>query len=108
MYEAFFGLRERPFELTSNSRFLLLTRTHLEALSHLEYAAAAMRGVTLLIGEAGTGKTTLLPKAFGASEPCRTCPPNACALIDHPAMRRVALSEPPSAPYWLGREAPPA
>ncbi len=93
MYEAFFGLRERPFELTSNSRFLLLTRTHLEALSHLEYAAAAMRGVTLLIGEAGTGKTTLLRKAFGATEPDGTCPRIACALIDNPALRRGEFFE---------------
>jgi general secretion pathway protein A len=89
MYEAFFGLRERPFELTSNARFLLLTRTHLEALSHLEYAAAAMRGVTLLIGEAGTGKTTLLRKAFGpGSERDAAAPRIACALIDNPALRR--------------------
>ena len=93
MYEAFFGLRERPFELTSNARFLLLTRTHLEALSHLEYAAAAMRGVTLLIGEAGTGKTTLLRKAFAATEPDGASPRIACALIDNPALRRGEFFE---------------
>ena len=92
MYEAFFGLRERPFELTSNARFLLLTRTHLEALSHLEYAAAAMRGVTLLIGEAGTGKTTLLRKAF-ATEADGASPRIACALIDNPALRRGEFFE---------------
>jgi len=92
MYEAFFGLRERPFELTSNARFLLLTKTHLEALSHLEYAAAAMRGVTLLIGEAGTGKTTLLRKAF-VTEPDGASPRIACALIDNPALRRGEFFE---------------
>jgi general secretion pathway protein A len=92
MYEAFFGLREPPFELTSNARFLLLTRTHLEALSHLEYAAASMRGVTLLIGEAGTGKTTLLRKAF-ATEPDGAGPRIACALVDNPALRRSEFFE---------------
>jgi general secretion pathway protein A len=93
MYEAFFGLRERPFELTSNARFLLLTRTHLEALSHLEYAAASMRGVTLLIGEAGTGKTTLLRKAFAATPEPDDAPRIACALIDNPALCRNEFFE---------------
>ena len=60
MYEAFYGLRERPFDLTPNPRFLLLTGKHREALSNLQYGIASRRGLTLLIGEAGTGKTTLL------------------------------------------------
>lgn len=64
MYRAFFGLRERPFELTPNPRFVVLTNGHREALSNLEYAIASRRGITLLIGEAGTGKTTLLRLAL--------------------------------------------
>jgi general secretion pathway protein A len=60
MYEAFYGLRERPFELTANPRFLLLTGKHREALSNLQYGLTSRRGLTLLIGEAGTGKTTLV------------------------------------------------
>jgi general secretion pathway protein A len=60
MYETFYGFRERPFELTPNPRFLLLTGKHREALSNLEYGLMSRRGLTLLIGEAGTGKTTLL------------------------------------------------
>lgn len=65
MYERFFGLRERPFELTPNPRYLLLTRAHREALSNLEYGMTSRRSVTMLVGEAGTGKTTLLRRALG-------------------------------------------
>lgn len=64
MYRTFFGLRERPFDLTANPRFLVLTEAHREALSNLEYGIASRRGITVLIGEAGTGKTTLIRTAL--------------------------------------------
>jgi hypothetical protein len=64
MYRPFFGLRERPFDLTPNPRFLVLTDAHREALSNLEYGVASRRGITLLIGEAGTGKTTIIRTAL--------------------------------------------
>ena len=64
MYQPFYNLDAAPFELTPNPRYLLLTPTHREALSALEYGISARKGVTLLIGEAGTGKTTLLRKAL--------------------------------------------
>ncbi|HXE80775.1 MAG TPA: AAA family ATPase [Vicinamibacterales bacterium] len=64
MYEAFYDLRELPFELTPDPRFLHLTPRHLEALSNLEYGLASAKAVTVLTGEAGTGKTTLLRAAL--------------------------------------------
>jgi general secretion pathway protein A len=64
MYERFYGLRERPFDLTPNPRFLLLTPSHAEALSNIEYGVTSKCGITLLLGEAGTGKTTVLRKAL--------------------------------------------
>ena len=70
MYLDFFGLRELPFELTPNPRDLDLTPRHLEALSNLQYGLTASKAVTVLIGEAGTGKTTLL-KAALTSDRCR-------------------------------------
>jgi general secretion pathway protein A len=67
MYEAYYGLKERPFDLSPNPRFLFLTRHHREALAHLRYGLAARPGLTVLVGEAGTGKTTLVRAALHES-----------------------------------------
>src|SRR6478672_12207578 len=64
MYERFFGLRERPFDLTPSPRFLVMTEAHREALSNLEYAVAARKGITLLLGDGGCGKTTIIRAAI--------------------------------------------
>jgi type II secretory pathway predicted ATPase ExeA len=64
MYEAFFGLNELPFQLTPNPRFLFLNPGQREALATLRYGLASSLGITLLLGEAGTGKTTLLSAAL--------------------------------------------
>jgi type II secretory pathway predicted ATPase ExeA len=64
MYESFFGLRERPFDLNPNPRFLLMTPSHREALANLQYGLTARKGLTVLIGEAGSGKTTLIHAAL--------------------------------------------
>ena len=70
MYQRFYGLRELPFELTPNPKFLFLTPRHREALSNLQYGVCSAKSLTVLIGEAGTGKTTLLRAAL-ESEQCR-------------------------------------
>jgi type II secretory pathway predicted ATPase ExeA len=64
MYEQFFGLTCRPFDLTSDPRFAVLTESHREALHTLEYGIAARKGLMVLIGEAGSGKTTLVRTAI--------------------------------------------
>jgi general secretion pathway protein A len=64
MYLEYYGLRERPFDLSPNPRFLFLTKGHREALLHLRYGLTGRPGVTVLIGEAGTGKTTLVRAAL--------------------------------------------
>jgi len=64
MYRPFFGLRERPFDLAPNPRFLVVTDAHREALSQLEYGIASHKGITLLLGDAGTGKTTIIRTAL--------------------------------------------
>ena len=68
MYERFYGFRERPFELTPNPRCLVLTDGHREAINGIEYGIATRRGVTLLIGPAGSGKTTVI-RAAAARQP---------------------------------------
>jgi len=60
MYTQFFGLKEKPFEITADPRFLYLSESHKEALAHLIYAVQEKRGFAVLTGEVGTGKTTLL------------------------------------------------
>jgi general secretion pathway protein A len=60
MYRKAFGLKERPFEITPDPRFVYLTEVHLEALSHLKYAIHQGKGFSVITGEAGTGKTTLV------------------------------------------------
>src|SRR5882724_7373510 len=60
MYRAFFGLREKPFNLTPDPKFLYLNASYREALAALRYGIADRKGFVSLIGEAGTGKTTLL------------------------------------------------
>jgi type II secretory pathway predicted ATPase ExeA len=64
MYEHYYGLRERPFDLTPDPRYLLLTPQHREALATVRYGLSGHKGVTVLIGEAGTGKTTLVAAAL--------------------------------------------
>ncbi len=68
MYEAFYELRERPFDLTPNPRFLYMTAGHREALTAMEYGISARKGVTLLTGPAGTGKTTLVQVAVARAQ----------------------------------------
>lgn len=59
MYERFFYLRERPFHVTPDPRFLYLGRKHGEAMGLLSYGIRERKGFMLLTGEVGTGKTTL-------------------------------------------------
>src|SRR5579859_1410044 len=89
MYESFYGLRELPFELTPNPRYLFLTAQHREALTMLEYGLSTAKPVTALIGDAGTGKTTLLYAAL-ESERCRHV---SCVYLNNPALTRAEFVE---------------
>ena len=60
MYEAFFGLREKPFSLMPDPGFLFLSGRHQEALTLLEYGLANQAGFIVLTGDIGVGKTTLM------------------------------------------------
>lgn len=60
MYEAFYGLRDQPFRLTPDPSFMCMTTHHQEALAGLVYSVCTRPGLTLLTGDSGTGKTTLL------------------------------------------------
>ena len=60
VYGNFFGLRENPFNVNPDPRYLYLTRQTQEALAGLTYGIQNKKGFILLTGEVGTGKTTLL------------------------------------------------
>lgn len=60
MYQRFFGLRESPFNVNPDPRYLFMTAQIQEALAGLMYGIQNRKGFILLTGEVGTGKTTLL------------------------------------------------
>jgi general secretion pathway protein A len=60
MYQKFFGLRESPFNVNPDPRYLFMTKQIQEALAGLTYGIQNRKGFILLTGEVGTGKTTLL------------------------------------------------
>ncbi|MFP4269674.1 MAG: ExeA family protein [Alphaproteobacteria bacterium] len=60
MYEWYFGLREKPFSLVPDPRFLFVSETHKLAFTVLRYGLTEQAGFVVLTGEVGTGKTTLV------------------------------------------------
>src|SRR5512141_2173549 len=97
MYEEFYGLRERPFDLTPNPAFMYLSGKHREALSNVEYGISGRKGITLLVGEAGTGKTTVLRAAVANLARQNT----ACIYLSNPALTRPEFYEMLAAGFGL-------
>ena len=86
MYEAYFGLKENPFSLSPDPRYLYLSPQHQEALNCLIYGIGERKGFMVVTGGIGTGKTTLC-RALLAGLDGRT----ASALIFNPALSDVEL-----------------
>jgi type II secretory pathway predicted ATPase ExeA len=101
MYENFYGFTERPFELTANPKYLYLSPTQCEALSILQYGLFSAKALTLLIGDAGTGKTTLIQAAL-ASDLCRKV---RCVYLNNPTLRSDDFIRMLALKFDLGREA---
>jgi general secretion pathway protein A len=101
VYESFYGLRERPFELTPNPRFLFMTPRHREALTTLEYGLMARTGIALLIGEAGTGKTTLVHAALQSQR----SQDGMAVYLNNPSLTRQEFVEFLAAGFGLSAEA---
>ena len=101
MYQRYYGLRELPFDLTPNPRFLYLAPQHREALSNLQYGLSTAKAMTVLIGEAGSGKTTLLHTAL-QSEMCRQV---TCVYLNNPTLTRQEFSQILSERFDLGPRA---
>ena len=101
MYESFYGLRERPFDLTPNPRFIYLSECHLEALSVVHYGIVGRKGITLVVGEAGTGKTTVIRTALEAIAQ----PTARCVYLSNPTLTRAEFYEFLAASFGLTPEA---
>jgi general secretion pathway protein A len=101
MYQSFYGLAEAPFELTANPKYLFFTGQHREALSNLEYGLSSAKPITLLVGEAGTGKSTLLRAAL-ESERCRRV---SCVYLNNPTLTRNEFVETLASRFDLGARA---
>jgi general secretion pathway protein A len=100
MYESFFGLRERPFDLSPNPRFLYLAKRHREALSHLRYGLTTPRGFTLVLGDAGTGKTTLIRTVLDELDTNLV----ECVSLSNPTLTRDEFIEFLSVNFKLGHD----
>lgn len=59
MYEEYFGLKERPFSISPDPRFIYLTSQHQEALAKCQYAISEKMGLSTIYGNIGAGKTSL-------------------------------------------------
>jgi general secretion pathway protein A len=99
MYTEFYGLREKPFSLSPDPRFLFLSDSHREALAHLLYGIEQGEGFIAITGEVGTGKTTL----------CRTLlqrlePGSEVAFLFNPQLSGMELLQAIDAEFGLATE----
>jgi len=99
MYTEFYGLREKPFSLSPDPRFLFLSDSHREALAHLLYGIEQGEGFIAITGEVGTGKTTL----------CRTLlqrlePGSEVAFLFNPQLSGLELLQAIDAEFGLATE----
>jgi len=60
MYRDFYGLKEIPFGLTPNPKYIFKTESYLEVIANLKYCISHYKGLVVVTGEVGTGKTTTL------------------------------------------------
>jgi putative secretion ATPase (PEP-CTERM system associated) len=78
MYTEFFGLSDRPFQLTPDARFYFDSRTHKKAMAYLGYGLAQSEGFVVITGEIGAGKSTLVQHLLATIDRARL---NAISLV---------------------------
>ena len=71
MYDQFYGLTGRPFQLTPDPQYYFESATHRKALSYLGYGLAQGEGFVVITGEVGAGKSTLVAHLMATIDPAR-------------------------------------
>lgn len=71
MYESFYGLNSKPFQLNPDPEFYFGSREHRRAMAYLEYGLHQNEGFIVVTGEVGTGKTTLIRSLLSKLDPTR-------------------------------------
>jgi len=71
-YFEFFGLKEHPFQVTPDSRFLYLSAAHARAKAYMDYSVWKRDGFVVITGEIGAGKTTLIHKLLSEMDEAAT------------------------------------
>ena len=89
MYEAFFGLREKPFALTPNTGFMVQLAPYQACLNLLRVALAEGEGFIKVTGEVGTGKTLLCRALLNELDPKRY----QLAWLPNPTLNPLALRQ---------------
>jgi general secretion pathway protein A len=94
MFTAYYGLKEEPFRLTPDPRFLHLAEPHREVLTSLVSGVLQRKGILVASGPVGTGKTTLLHATlhFLSSRPANAGPISTAFLLN-PTLNRDELLE---------------
>ncbi|TAN60948.1 AAA family ATPase [bacterium] len=88
MYSAYYGFKEKPFNVTSDPAFLYLSRKHKEAIASMSYGIQQRKGIIVLTGEIGTGKTTLCRTLLGQLDKSVKT-----ALVLNPCFSEIQLLE---------------
>ena len=86
MYEQFFGLSCRPFDLTPDPRFMFMTPQHSRAVANIKFALMNRDSFVIITGEIGTGKTTILNTVLA-----ELGPDYVTAKLTHTTLSRIEL-----------------
>jgi general secretion pathway protein A len=100
MYEAFYGLKERPFNLTPDPKYLYLSDKHKEAFAHLLFGIKNRSGFVMVTGEIGTGKTTICRNLINQLNQDVNL-----ALIFNPSLNPVELMQKINAEFGIAHDA---
>ena len=93
MYETFYGLNGRPFQLTPDPHFYFESLTHRKALSYLGYGLAQGEGFIVITGDVGAGKTTLVSHLMATIDKARLTAANIVTTkLDSQDIVRVAAN----------------